>query len=265
MKVNTARKLLAATGAPFLTGAGLMSIYDIADGRHPRLLNSGAGSNLSLPLPITAHEGGFSPDGNTYWSSGVAPGLVSAIDLRDPAQPKVIWQGLPGPSMHGIGFSPDGNRLYLTNNMGGVTVMDISAIQRRDSDPMVPVLSETTWTDGWATQHAIPVTYGDTPYLFAPDEAGSGGVELIDISDETRPRVVNSIKLEINLPENLDTALASSMGESIFSYDPHYCTAERPADPTALARAWFGSGIRVFDVRDPFHVKDIGYYNPLAR
>ncbi|WP_067446195.1 hypothetical protein [Nocardia alba] len=109
------------------------------------------------------------------------------------------------------------------------------------------------------------MTYGDTPYLFAPDEAGSGGVKLIDISDETRPRVVNSIKLEINLPENLDTALASSMGGSIFSYDPHYYTADRRADPTALACAWFGSGIRVFDVRDPFHVKDIGYYNPLAR
>ncbi|WP_067446190.1 hypothetical protein [Nocardia alba] len=72
------------------------------------------------------------------------PGLVSAIDLRDPAQPKVIWQDLPGPSMHGIGFSPDGKRLYLTNNMVGVTIMDISAVQRRDSDPVIPVLSETT-------------------------------------------------------------------------------------------------------------------------
>ncbi|WP_433622223.1 LVIVD repeat-containing protein [Nocardia sp. CA-120079] len=265
LKVNTTRKLLVATGAPLMTGAGLMSVYDISDCRHPRLLNPGPGSTLSIPLPITAHEGGFSPDGNTYWSSGVAPGLVSAIDLSDPAQPKVIWQGLPGPSMHGMGFSPDGNRLYLANSMGGVTIMDISAVQRRETDPAVPILSETTWTDGWATQHTVPVTYGGTPYLFAPDEAGSGGVKLIDISDETRPRVVNSIKLEINLPENLASALASSMGRSIFSYDPHYCTADRPADPTALACGWFGSGIRVFDVRDPFQVREIGYYNPPAR
>ncbi|MBH0779844.1 hypothetical protein IT779_26580 [Nocardia sp. NEAU-351] len=265
LKVHTGRKLLVAAGAPFLTGAGLMSVYDISDCRNPRLLNTGAGSSLSLPLPITAHEGGFSPDGNTYWSSGTAPGLVSAVDLRDPTQPKVVWQGMPGPSMHGMGFSPDGNRMYLTNNLGGVTIMDISAVQRRDPDPSVPILSETTWTDGWATQHAIPVTYGGTPYLFAPDEAGSGGVKLVDVSNEARPRVVNSIKLEINLPENLDTALASSMGGSIFSYDPHYCSADRPADPTALACGWFGSGIRVFDVRDPFHVKEIAYYNPPAR
>lgn len=33
---------------------------------------------------------------------------------------------------------------------------------------VVPVISETTWTDGWATQHAVPVTYGGTPYLSPP-------------------------------------------------------------------------------------------------
>lgn len=263
LKVHPERKLLVAAGVPFLTGAGLLAVYDISDCRHPKLLNPGPGS--AEPLPITAHEGGFSPDGRTYWTSGTAPGLVSAVDLTDPTHPRVIWQGLPGPSMHGMGFREDGNRLYLTNNMGGVTILDTTAVQRRDPDPVVPVLSETTWTDGWATQHAIPVTYDGTPYLFAPDEAGSGGVKLIDISDETRPRIVNSIKLEINLQENIDTALASSMGGSIFSYDPHYCTADRAADPTALACGWFGSGIRVFDVRDPFDVKEIGYYNPPAR
>ncbi|WTZ54637.1 hypothetical protein OG716_13080 [Nocardia sp. NBC_01388] len=264
LKVNSARKLLVAAGVPILTGAGLLSIYDISDCKHPRLLNPGPGSTLSMPLPITAHEGGFSPDGNTYWSSGTAPGLVSAVDLTDPAQPRVVWQGLPGPSMHGMGFSADGNRMYLANNLGGMSILDTSAVQRRDPNPVVPVLSETTWTDGWATQHAVPVTYGGKPYLFTPNEAGSGGVKVIDVSDDAHPRIVNSIKLEIDLPENADTALASSMGGGIFSYDPHYCTADRPADPTALACAWFSSGIRVFDVRDPLHIREIGYYNPPA-
>ncbi|MGV9408363.1 LVIVD repeat-containing protein [Nocardia sp. NPDC003693] len=265
LKVHPDRKLLAAAGAPFLTGAGLLSIYDLTDCRNPRLLNTGAGSDVSQPLPITAHEAGFSPDGNTLWTSGTAPGLVSAVDITDPARPHVIWQGLPGLSMHGMGFNDDGTRLYLTNNMGGMTVLDTTAVQNRAPEPVVPIVSETTWTDGWATQHAIPVRFGDTPYLFVPDEAGSGGVKIIDVSDDRRPRIANSIKLEINLPENLDTALASSMGGSIFAYDPHYCSADRAQDPTALACAWFGSGIRVFDVRDPFEVKEIAYYNPPAR
>src|SRR3546814_4105930 len=49
-----------------------------------RLLNTGTGSNPAMPLPITTHEGGFSPDGRTYWASGLVPGFLSAIDLTDP-------------------------------------------------------------------------------------------------------------------------------------------------------------------------------------
>ncbi|MFI6779429.1 LVIVD repeat-containing protein [Nocardia sp. NPDC050412] len=265
LKVNTARKLLVGTGVPAFTGAGLISVYDISDCAHPRLLNPGPGTDLTLPVPITAHEGGFSPDGRTYWASGVIPGIVSAIDLTDPSDPRVIWQGMPGQSMHGMGLRADGNRLYLANNMGGLTILDTSAVQRRDPDPQVPILAQLTWTDGWATQQNVPVTYHGVPYLFSADEAGSGGVKLIDISDDTHPRVVNTIKLEINLPQHRDIAMASSMGGSLFAYDAHYCSADRPVNPTALACGWISSGIRVFDVRDPFHVREIAYYNPPAR
>lgn len=61
LKVNTARKLLVGTGVPFLEGTGYLSVYDISDCAHPRLLNPGPGTNLAMPLPITTHEGGFSP------------------------------------------------------------------------------------------------------------------------------------------------------------------------------------------------------------
>ncbi|WP_189032776.1 LVIVD repeat-containing protein [Nocardia rhizosphaerihabitans] len=265
LKVNAARKLLVGTGVPAFTGAGLISVYDISDCAHPRLLNPGPGTDLSLPVQITAHEGGFSPDGRTYWASGVIPGIVSAVDLTDPADPRVIWQGMPGQSMHGMGLRADGNRLYLANNMGGLTILDTSAVQRRDPDPQVPIIAQLTWTDGWATQQNVPVTYNGVPYLFSADEAGSGGVKLIDISDDTHPRVVNTIKLEINLAQHRDSAMASSMGGSLFAYDAHYCSADRPVNPTALACGWISSGIRVFDVRDPFQVREIAYYNPPAR
>ncbi|MFD0364756.1 LVIVD repeat-containing protein [Nocardia sp. GCM10030253] len=265
LKVNTRRKLLVGAGAPVLAGAGMLSIYDISDCAHPRLLNPGVGSNIALPLNITAHEGGFSPDGMTYWSSGTVPGIVSAVDLADPASPRVLWQGMPGISIHGMGVSADGNQVFLADNTGGLTVLDSSAVQRRDPDPRLPILSQTKWTDGWATQHAVPVVYDGNPYLFAVDEAGSGGVKIIDVADAARPRLAGSIKLEINLAANQDAALASSMGGSIFSYDPHYCAADRPKNPTALACAWLASGIRVFDVRDPHSVREIAYYNPPAR
>lgn len=263
LKVHEGRKLLVGAGVPFLTGAGSLSVYDLTDCARPRLLNPGPGTDPTQPLPIVAHEGGFSPDGRTYWSSGTAPGLLSAIDLTDPAAPRVLWQGMPGLSVHGIGVSPDGNRVHLANNFGGLTVLDSSAVQRRDPNPQVPTLSSTTWTDGFATQHAIPLRYGDRPYLFVVDEAGSGGVKIFDAADT--PTLVNTVKLAVNLPANQDTALASSLGGSVFSYDAHYCSADRPVDPTALACGWLASGIRVFDIRDPVDVREIAYYNPPAR
>ncbi|EME18133.1 LVIVD repeat-containing protein [Rhodococcus triatomae] len=263
LKVHDGRKLLVGTGVPALIGAGVLSVYDISDCANPRLLNPGPGTSLQMPLPITAHEGGFSPDGRTYWTSGVE-GVLSAVDLADPTTPKVIWQGWIGLSGHGFGISPDGNRLYLSNNFGGLTVLDTSAVQRRDVNPQVPQLSTMSWTDGWATQHSIPVTYDGHPYLFTVNEAGSGGVKLVDVADDANPEVVNSIKLEINLPENVDSQVASGMGGSLFAYESHYCAADRPQNPTALACGWFSSGVRVFDVRDPFDVREIAYYNPPA-
>ncbi|MFR9754106.1 LVIVD repeat-containing protein, partial [Nocardia sp. 004] len=188
LKVNARRKLLVGTGVPVGAGVGYLSVYDISDCAYPRLLNHGPGTNLLMPLPITTHEGGFSPDGNTYWASGIAPGFVSAIDLTDPANPRVIWQGLTGIEAHGFGISPDGNRMYISA-LGGFTVLDISAVQRRDPNPQVHHIGRVFWTDGWATQHSIPVTYAGRPYLYTVDEGGSGGVKLVDIADETAPKV----------------------------------------------------------------------------
>ncbi|MGF0318808.1 LVIVD repeat-containing protein [Nocardia fluminea] len=264
LKVNTTRKLLVGTGVPVGIGAGYLSVYDISDCARPRLLNPGTGSNLAMPLPITTHEGGFSPDGRTYWASGVVPGFLSAIDLTDPANPRVIWQGLTGIEAHGLGVSPDGNRLYISA-LGGFTVLDVSAVQRRDPNPHVPHRGRTFWTDGWATQHSVPVTYDGVPHLFTVDEGGSGGVKLIDVSDDSAPRITAKIKLEINLPQHIDAGIGSSMGGSAFSYESHYCTADRPDNPTALACGWISSGIRVFDVRDPGGIREIAYFNPPAR
>lgn len=91
---------------------------------------------------------------------------MNAVDLTDPSHPRVVWQGMPGLAMHGMGISDDGNRVYLSDNMGGLVVLDSSAVQRRDPNPPVPVLARMTWNDGWATQHSIPITYDGHPYLF---------------------------------------------------------------------------------------------------
>jgi hypothetical protein len=264
LKVNTARKLLAATAVPVTTGTAYFSIYDISDCAHPVLLNPGPGTDLTMPLPFLSHEGGFSPDGNTYWASSTSPGLLTAIDVSNPANPRVIWHGLQSLTAHGFGISPDGNTMYFSIQ-NGMNILDISAIQRRDPYPVVPQIATYHWADGYFNQQSVPVTYGGRPYIFTGDEAGSGGVKLIDVADPAEARKVATIKLEINMPAHLGDHAQSATGNGIFSYDAHYCVADRPADPTALACSWIASGIRVFDVRDPGDIREIAYYNPPAQ
>lgn len=269
MKVHEGRGLLVATGVGMIVGAGYMSIYDISqDCAHPRLLNTTTGSMLNMPIPITTHEGDFSPDGNTYWASGVAPGYVSAVDISDPTQPMVVWGGLTGVEAHGMGFTPDGNTMYLAN-LGGLTIIDVSAVQNRVPRTVIghplPHIGQKFWTDGFINQHSIYATYAGEPHLFTVDEGGSGGVKLFDIADRANPKWRTSAKLEINLPQHQDRWTSSSAGNGAFGYDAHYCRLDRPDDPRLMACSWIQSGIRVFDVRDPDHFKEVAYYNPPAQ
>ena len=269
LKVNKERGLLVGTGVGILEGAGYISVYDIAtDCAHPRLLNTGAGSQLSMPIPITTHEGDFSPDGNTYWATGIAPGYVSAIDITDPRDPMVVWSGVTGVEAHGLGFSPDGNTMYLSNLLG-LTMIDVSAVQNRTPRTIVPELmphvGEKLWADGQITQHSIYVTYDGQPHVFSVDEGGSGGVKLFDAARSSNLQQRNAIKLAINLPENANRWAQSTTANGAFGYDAHYCSVDRPVDPTAMACGWIQSGVRVFDISDPDHFEEVAYFNPPAQ
>lgn len=267
LKVHEGRGLLAATGVPIPPGIGALAfdIYDIGtDCAHPRLLNGVAGQ-LTMSTPVLGHEASFSPDGRTYYAI-TATGQVTAIDVADPAHPRVIFVGTVGPSSHGVSFSPDGRTMYgVTAVPAGVQILDVGDIQDRKPVPRIRQIGSVNWADGLFSQHTIPFTSGGHPWLYAIDEAGGGGVRLLDIADPTHPRVVREYRLEINQPSNKALAGADTGGDGAFGYDAHYCTIDRPTEPTMLACGYFQSGVRLFDVRDPMRPAELGYYNPPAQ
>lgn len=267
LSVDEGRGLLAGVSVGPLVSALFFDIYDISeDCTRPKLLNGLAGpGGLGVTLPANAigHEGEFSPDGKTYWSSGLRPGSLTAIDVANPSLPRPIYFAVATPSNHGFEFNPDGTRMYLTTlSPAGVAVLDTSSIQNRSAVMSTPILGQVNWDDGDLSQHTIYVTYDGKPFLLAVDEGGNGAARFIDLQDETAPKVISKLKLEIHSPANADLVALDTQDEGIFGYEAHYCEFDRRVNPTALACGYFQSGIRVFDVRNPFEVKEIAYFNP---
>jgi hypothetical protein len=279
LKVNPRRGLLGGVQGGPVWSAGFFDVYDVkGDCAHPRLLSS-----LPLPHGIIGHEGAWAPDGNTYYV-GMVFGLA-AIDVSDPTQPRLLYTD--NRRLHGLSISADGTTAYLAQlslmpgEENGLVIADVSQIQSRSPAPQVATLSTLFWNDGAVAQHTIPVRYDGQPFLVFVDEGGSdnptqnpgaeglrspaGATRIMDISDPRHPKLVSKISLEIQQPANADVARKDVRGNGWFGYQAHYCSVDQAENPTALACGYFQSGIRVFDIRDPYRPTEISYFNPPAQ
>lgn len=278
LSINQARGLLAADVGNPASGPGVVDVYDLKpDCRHPVLKSS-------LPIGVLGHEGAFSPDGNTFWVSGGGASTITAVDVSDPAVPKFLML-LTDYRSHGLNVSDDGNRLYIAilpggSSVPGLVILDVSELQKRVANPSVKLISQMTWPDVSIPQVPIPVTIGGHPYLAEVDEfattggspipssaadATVGGARIIDIADDTKPKVVSTIKLEADLPKNRALELSDpGMSSSLQGYAGHYCNVPQRAEPGILVCSFISSGMRAFDIRDPFHPKEIAYFNAPA-
>ncbi|MGA2552307.1 MAG: hypothetical protein ABSF50_19350 [Burkholderiaceae bacterium] len=197
---------------------------------------------------------------------------------------------------HGLAVSEDGRRAYVSHAavpslasvsptlspVDGVLILDTSQVQERRPNPQITEVSHLFWQDGAQSQMYIPVTIKGHRYLVGTDEVGAGGgnasanvqaacnaglptfpmARIIDIDDEKHPRVASRLLLETHDPANCSAVLPDIVGLSVFTYGSHYCSVDNKHDATTLACAYFNSGIRVFDIRDPEHPREIAYFNP---
>ena len=283
LKVNKARGLLAGVNVMDFEGASFMGIYDIkADCTNPKKLFDG-------PVTVLNHEGNWAHDGMTYYSGGLWPGIVSAIDTSDPTNPRLITTFFAKVGIHGMSTSLDGNRLFLSHinedapytlsagNNGtaksiakgnGIGIYDISDIQGRKPNPEVRLVSALQWDDGQLGQHTLNFRRDGTPYAIEVSEAGHGAARIIDISDEKNPVVVSKAKTEIMMPANLAVAHSEVFryphehgGDFRFGYNYHYCNIDKADNPNLLACSAFEQGLRLFDIRDVSRPKEIAYFN----
>jgi len=265
LSLNAKRGLLGAVSANPTFYPGVFDLYSVSDDcRHPAL-------DASLPVGLLGHEGSFSPDGKTYWSTSLFTHTIAAIDVSNPMVPSMIWVGTDW-SIHGLNISDDGKRFYgadLGSGRHGLTVLDVSQVQNRVVPPVVTEISHISWPEVSTPQTNLPITIGGHPYLVEIDEFGAGGgsgpvgaARVIDIADVAHPKVISNMRLAVNN----DPANAALLGDpgansSLQGYAGHYCGVPSRTNPTLVACSFIVSGLRVFDIHDPYHPKEIAYFN----
>jgi hypothetical protein len=172
LRLNQKRGLLVADMATPATEPGFVDVYDVTkDCRHPAL-------QASSPVGVLGHEGGFSPDGKTFWVASLYAHTLAAVDLTNPRVPSLLWLSYDYQS-HGVSLSNDGKTLYMAeagyndSDFHGLTVLDVSQVQKRMPSPKVSVISRLTWPNVSTPQNATPFVSKGHQYLLETDEFGS--------------------------------------------------------------------------------------------
>ena len=293
-------------------GGPNFAVYDIsADCRHPVL-------KASINMPGSqGHMGAFAPDGRTYYETqsfrGIG-GFLYIVDLTDPSHPQELppWQFFTDGRPHGLELNPEGflpgvhegTRLYagqqgsfpFTGGRDGLVIEDVSDYQFRRPNPQIRIVSTLFWDDQGIAEAMIPVKIKGHPYLISTDEAGGasgaggwaaacarraspfGYPNIIDVTDETNPKIIAKLRLEVSDPANCSALLAETPPDppgtapgtnlppesGTTNYSEETCVADNPNNAKMLACSFQNAGLRVFDIRDPTHAKEIAYWKPGA-
>ncbi|MGQ4599804.1 LVIVD repeat-containing protein [Nocardia sp. R6R-6] len=199
------------------------------------------------------------------------------FDLSDPTKPKEVsrwWY--PGQNT-GQGEVPEwhpdrwvwnhhaniaGDRAYCSWWDAGVVILDIS-------DKAKPTMvSHLTFDDlrvplrvAGSAHSALPIPERNLLILSEEElEDNVAGykkyVRVIDISDEKRPRQISI------LPEP-----QGDFAHRAGRFGPHNLHERRPGsyqNPDEVFVTYFNAGVRVYDISDPFHPREIAYHVPPA-
>lgn len=277
--VSQKRGLLMAEMGTAVTLPGIFEIYDIkTDCRHPKKLATRVSS-------LFGHESGLSRDGKTYYASGTAAGLA-AIDISDPRRPRTIYQDY-NVQYHGLRLSADGKTMYAahigTVGLGGITgaglhILDVSEIQERKPHPEIKILSDLRWRNPSIPQVAEPFTQDGHQYVFEVDEfvdlfsvnglsdlkhSPVGAARIINVDDPKHPRVVSNIRLAVHQPDVHSGKQMQDPGGwfPAQGYAAHYCGLPKRDNPKIAACSMILSGLRVFDISDVRHPREVAYFN----
>jgi len=291
------------------SGGQNFAVYDISDCRHPVLKSS-----LTLPgsnghMGNFAPDGKTFYLSQNPCCSGFG-GPLYIIDTSDPAHAKQLptWNFPGNGRPHSLnvnpqGFAPglaEGTRAYMNQGRSwpfadaqdGLVITDVSDYQLRLPNPQIRIISTLFYPDQGTGESMSPVKINGHPYIVSVDEAGAasasdgwpgacargfgafGYPQIIDVADETNPKIIAKLRMQVDDPANCAALLAETPPDipgtapgtnlpaisGTTNYSVEACVADNPDDTKMLACGAQNAGLRVFDVSDPTHPKEIAYW-----
>jgi len=268
------------------TDPSKISLVGEITGTPPNSCGRGCGGKFIM----RTHKGWWSQDTGYFYAASGEPGfrniVVQIFDLKNPKEPKLVGRawipglkdgepGYEGQYTHHPIVDEENKRLYVGyRNAGGQAAsFDIT-------DPAKPKL---VWSIDMNPPHrgphtVSPIVYNEVPnfgqtalprtYAFIVDEAGGGadmkpctngvrtGSYMLDITTETKPFPVSVWQVPVG-----------NFCEKGGRFGPHQSAEtvngkiNRFTDKIAWI-AYFNAGVRVVDLSDPYHIKELGYYIP---
>jgi hypothetical protein len=276
--LNQKRGLLVADMGYPTWNPGFVDVYSVKDNCLDPQLES------STPMGILGHESAFAPDGRTFYVSSTGGHTITAVDLTDPTKPVILWATFDYDA-HGMRVSDDGRTLYVADlgTQGfpgpgsatpGLTILDVSQVQKRVPNPQVTQIAHLTWPNVSIPQVPIPVRIHGHSYLVEIDEFSKsvfsynaadpvGAARIINIDNPRKPFVVSNMRLAADQTRARagDQQQDPQATNGLQGYAGHYCNVPRETDPGIVACSFILSGERVFDIRDPYHPREIAYFN----
>ncbi len=250
------------------TPRGGLKIFDISDRANPREIAF-----------VEAGEWGyhrFTYDGRYCYGSPAPEGYVGNIlgilDLKDPEKPEytALWW-VPGQWVGG-GEEPLpegrrvrchhpfrlGNRLYSGWWHHGWYIHDVSDLSK--PEPIVHVDWSPPFPCPTHTAMPLPYTIKGRKILIVNDEEVSDRLAptpnaflwIVDATEETNPVPIATYRARKD-DEPYDPK---------FWYGCHQPQEQIYGEQTRFAVAWFGGGLRMIDISDPWSVEELGYYIP---
>jgi hypothetical protein len=227
------------------------------------------------------------------WSSAR---MTQVYDLSDPAKPLLIRNfGVPGQepgatgkppvfALHGaISTGSQRNRIYFgygTVSDGLIQIVDRDKLVNGPKEPTAanlqsPVIAQVQLPPYLGAHTTLPI-FGLVPpdlpkYAKGPkardiilvvNESTSNEcqesrqmVYVVDITNETTPMGISSF----NVPETRGNFCSRGGRFGAHSANEY----QHPAyDKRIVFVTWFNAGLRALDIRDPYNLKEIGYYIP---